>query len=188
MTEFDDREALDLEIWRLALAELAYSNGRGVFAGPYYSVETYLRAHPRLREWAAEQIKAGTAREAALIVQEKRLALVARNCNKAGEAAPTKETEDWLAPFRAPGATVRLAEIHAGETNVATPAPQENKAPPQRRGRKPAQMVRVLSEMRKTPCADLERMKEETMAMTFGASRDLCRKARDKLLSEIVGN
>lgn len=55
-----------------------------------------------------------------------------------------------------------------------------------KRGPKPQVMPRVISEMEKLAPAELERMPEEAMAATFGASRDTCRRARRQVLSKIV--
>jgi hypothetical protein len=64
--------------------------------------------------------------------------------------------------------------------------------PRRRRGAPLKQMPRVLDEMQSflaSKGADsLRDLTEESMKAEFGASRDTCRKAREKLLSKNVGN
>ena len=57
------------------------------------------------------------------------------------------------------------------------------------RGRKPEKFNEVVEKMRRDQHQGviIENLKEEALAEQYGASRDTCRKARDKVLSEIVG-
>jgi hypothetical protein len=64
------------------------------------------------------------------------------------------------------------------------PAANAGRRGRKKRGPKPLQLSRVTSEMQKKTPTELEEMKEEEMAQTFGASRDTCRKARNEVLSK----
>ena len=57
---------------------------------------------------------------------------------------------------------------------------------PRRRGPVAETRKRIVAEMKLIPINELQMMKEEAMASTFGASRDTCRKAREEILSKIV--
>lgn len=56
------------------------------------------------------------------------------------------------------------------------------------RGPQPTKREAIKCAMRRMSRMELGGMKEEAMAATFGASRDTCRKAREEVLSEIVGD
>ena len=57
------------------------------------------------------------------------------------------------------------------------------------RGRKPEKLNEIAEKMRhdRLRGVKLENLKEEALAERYGASRDTCRRARDKVLNGIVG-
>ena len=67
------------------------------------------------------------------------------------------------------------------------PPSQATNRVPGRRGPEPQVLQRVLAEMASYDALELRELKEVAMEKLFGASRDTCRRARDIVLSKIVG-
>jgi hypothetical protein len=93
-------------------------------------------------------------------------------------ASPRNPGFDWTDPFRAPP-----SEIAARTAPGPAPAQDPISRP---RGPRPAKFLFVLTAMQKHDRNDLVRMTEETMRATFGASRDVCRKARAAVQSGVA--
>lgn len=103
----------------------------------------------------------------------------------AGELPAT----EGLGPFplfvrsRNPNHLIAIMDIRR-ERAAASPASTGSRAGVARaRGPRPAVSKVVADQMSKMDPAELEGMKEEVMAATFGASRDTCRKARGRVLA-----
>jgi hypothetical protein len=75
------------------------------------------------------------------------------------------------------------------EVNVFAPGANLLEGPqPRSRGRVPETLTRVMAEMRAMDPSRLGDMKEKQMKDTFSASRDTCRRARNAVMSDFVGN
>ncbi|MGZ7868255.1 hypothetical protein ACXR8U_21685 [Methylobacterium radiotolerans] len=80
----------------------------------------------------------------------------------------------------------KLLTAPSNENERARPAKVVSSKPDRPRGPPPSKRESIKAAMRNMSRADLRSMKEEAMAVDFGASRDTCRKAREEVLSEIV--
>lgn len=77
---------------------------------------------------------------------------------------------------------IALLRPHADK---AKPAVAPKTGMERKRGVKPTQTPRVLAAMRKFSPEELNKMTEEEMAERFGAGREVCRNARNAILSEL---
>jgi hypothetical protein len=90
----------------------------------------------------------------------------------------------WMDLLQQKSASSQPAPIAA----AAGVSKQANTPKPRKRGVPAVKGPTVEAAMRKMDRTELDRMKEVEMEVTFGASRDICRTARNKVLSENVGN
>ena len=82
----------------------------------------------------------------------------------------------------------RATRIRVRPLLAAAAPPAHSPNAPKKRGPKPEKLELVKNLMRKMDRGELESLTEEAMAATFDASRDTCRRARNQVLSEFVGD
>lgn len=86
---------------------------------------------------------------------------------------------------RNPRHLLAIMEVHQRRRVAPDPSSASSHGRSRARGQRASVSVRVANEMRKLDPAELECMKEEAMAAMFGASRDTCRKVRNKVLADL---
>lgn len=154
-TVLTDEEVLELEIWRLALAETFVNGHRGIYnqldgLSQHDLVEKYLAAFPIRQRWRDDHVAAGTCRQAAQKVQEQRLAILAAQPNRQPPpAADIPRVGNWFDEVIAPGVRVRFSAFTAADLDPVVPRldpptieheapPTAIEAPQKHRGGRPA--------------------------------------------------
>lgn len=170
-----DEASLINEIWLIAGIDAFQRNLMHQVTGRPASevVDWYLSEHSHMRRFVDRHIEAGTCAEAIAELRSER----EKSLPGPLPASRRNTGFEWADSFRA-----QPAEISARTANEpSAPKPQDPIARP--RGPRPAKFLAVLTAMRACDLNDLAQLTEESMRATFGASRDVCRKARAAVLS-----
>jgi hypothetical protein len=164
------------EFWLIAVSDAFQRHLMARVVGRPASevLDLYFTEHPHMKQFYDRHVDAGTCDVAIAELRSDR----EKSLPSQPLASPPNPDFGWANCFRAPP-----SEIAPRTTPGPAPAQDPISRP---RGPRPAKFLFVLTAMQKHDRNDLVRMTEETMRATFGASRDVCRKARAAVQSGVA--